>query len=400
MSEILIKESFKKLENYCAQENWKGWDPYDGLNSGIFKALPFISKNQIFRMAWIQIFKHSPFNLRRFFLVPKGYNSKGLGLFLTGYCNLYQIQKSRNDNTFNSVEDISGKIRFIADTLLSLQSKKYSGACWGYNFNWQSKAFFLPNQTPTVVATAFVVESLIKAYEVTGEKKYLETALSSANFIKQDLKKITKPKGFMFSYSPIDNQAVYNASLLGTKTLSLIYSYTGEIACKELAYESAYAVCQTQNQDGSFPHSDQVGNNWRDNFHTAFKLESLAYYQKLCLDNSFDSNLKLGYSYWVRHFFDHETGLALYYENNNKLIDLHCAAQSVPTLYNLSRFQEQSKLATKIMEWAVINMQDKKGYFYFQKRNNRLNKIPYMRWPNAWMFYGLSYYLLGVYENY
>ena len=40
-----------------------------------------------------------------------------------------------------------------------------------------------------------------------------------------------------------------------------------------------------------------------------------------------------------------------------------------------------------------VNMQDKKGYFYFQKRDKKINKINYMRWPNAWMFYGMSYWI-------
>jgi hypothetical protein len=30
--------SFKKLKDYCEKENFKGWDPYDGLNSKISNA--------------------------------------------------------------------------------------------------------------------------------------------------------------------------------------------------------------------------------------------------------------------------------------------------------------------------------------------------------------------------
>ena len=283
----------------------------------------------------------------------------------------------------------------MANLLIKLQSKGYSGACWGYNFDWQSIAFFLPDKTPTVVATSFVAESLIKSYEVTGSQLYLDTAISSAEFIKKDLNRIAKSRGFMFSYSPLDNRAVYNATLLGTKTLSMIYKYTGDTSCKELAFQSALAVCDEQNDDGSFPHSDQIRNKWRDNFHTAFKLESLSYYQNLCSDGTFGSNIEKGYTHWINHFFDRESGIALYYENNYRLIDLHCAAQSIPALYNLSKFTEEYKLASKILEWAIVNMQDVKGYFYFQKKYNLIIKIPYMRWPNAWMFYGMSYFILG-----
>lgn len=39
----------------------------------------------------IQGFKRCPFNMRRMAFVPKEYNAKGIGLFLSGYCNLYKV---------------------------------------------------------------------------------------------------------------------------------------------------------------------------------------------------------------------------------------------------------------------------------------------------------------------
>ena len=78
-----INNSFLKLKTYCEKEEYKGWDPYDGLNSKAFKSLPF--KNwDIARLCWIQFFKLSPINFRKLFLVPKQYNSKGIALFLSG----------------------------------------------------------------------------------------------------------------------------------------------------------------------------------------------------------------------------------------------------------------------------------------------------------------------------
>src|ERR1035437_7320663 len=90
-----IEQSFIKLKNYCTSESFKGYDPYDGLNSTLFKSLPFISKNRIARLVWIQTFKKSPVNLRAVFGVKKGYNAKALGLFLASDCNLYEIEKKQ-----------------------------------------------------------------------------------------------------------------------------------------------------------------------------------------------------------------------------------------------------------------------------------------------------------------
>ena len=90
MDKEVFNTSFIKLKNYCESENFKGWDPYDGLNSKIFQALPF-KHWDLARLAWIQGFKRSPINFRKLLLVPKQYNAKGIGLFLLGYCNLYEL---------------------------------------------------------------------------------------------------------------------------------------------------------------------------------------------------------------------------------------------------------------------------------------------------------------------
>ena len=86
------KESFNKLIDFCQKEQFKGWDPYDGLNSWVIQETP-LGKSRFFRLAWIQLFKRSPINLRVLFGVKKDFNPKGLGLFLIGYCNLYKISK-------------------------------------------------------------------------------------------------------------------------------------------------------------------------------------------------------------------------------------------------------------------------------------------------------------------
>ncbi len=57
--------------------------------------------------------------------------------------------------------------------------------------------------------------------------------------------------------------------------------------------------------------------------------------------------------------------------------------------------EEVEKLVDKVLNWTVKNMQDPHdGYFYYQLKKGISSKIPYMRWAQAWMFYGLSFMLL------
>ena len=72
------------------KDHYKGYDPYDALNSPLIKRTAF---NKYIRMAFIQSLKKMPFNLRPVLGIKKSYNPKGLGLLLWGYAKLYSCEK-------------------------------------------------------------------------------------------------------------------------------------------------------------------------------------------------------------------------------------------------------------------------------------------------------------------
>jgi hypothetical protein len=140
-----IVEAFVALKQYCETESYQGWDPYDGLNSRIFQATP-LKHWYITRLALIQGMKRSPINFRPLLMVPKQYNAKGIALFLNGYCNLYGLAQN-GETHFGSKQELLERIDHLAELLITQRSIGYSGACWGYGFDWQSKAFYLPRHT-------------------------------------------------------------------------------------------------------------------------------------------------------------------------------------------------------------------------------------------------------------
>lgn len=379
-----VLQSLSDLQAFCVKEQFKGWDPYDGLNSSLFQAIPFISRNRIARLAWIQFFKRSPVNFRNFSGVKKGYNPKGLGLFLSGYCNLYSMDPQK---------EYLEKINLFSEQLLSLQNREYSGACWGYNFDWQARAFFQPKNTPTVVASTFVANALLDAYEITKDQTFLNTAVSISDFILKDLNRTYSKQGnFCFSYSPLDKTAVFNASLLGSRILSRIYSYTGEKKLIEEAKKSVEFCCSYQQADGSWVYGTLPFHQWIDNFHTGYNLECISDYMKYSHDNSYSENLEKGFEYYLKTFFS-KKGIPKYYNNSVYPIDIHSPAQFIVTLVKLGKFCEQKELVNTVLNWTIKNMQSKKGYFYFQINRFFSSRIPYIRWAQAWMFYSLSTYL-------
>lgn len=386
-----IESSFLKLKSYCEAENFAGWDPYDGLNSKIFNALPF-KHWDLARLAWIQGFKRSPINFRKLLLVPKELNAKGIGLFLSGYCNLYDLALEGKTD-FGTKEELLYKINELANLLDRLKNTNFSGACWGYNFPWQARRLFLfPKDTPTVVATTFCVEALFKAYDITKNDDYKTLALSAANFVINDLNRTPHHSGFLFSYSPHNgNNTVYNASLLGAKTLSLCYKYSGNEILKKTAKEAVKAVCEGQEKDGSWVYGLLPVQSWKDSFHTGYNLDAISVYQQCTGDHQFQENIEIGFDYYIQNFFENE-GVPKYYHNKIYPIDIHCPGQLFVTLSKLNKFKENKVLADNVLNWSMQNMQSPKGFYYYQFKKILSSKISFMRWSNAFMFNAITFY--------
>lgn len=394
----MIADVMKSLKSYCESEQFKGWDPYDGLNSKVFQALPFLKDSALCRLAVIQGFKRSPVNFRRLAMVPKEHNAKGIGLFLQGYCNLYKAV-SRSPELAESLgpeKELLARIEELAGLLISMQSKGYSGACWGYNFDWQARRLFLfPKYTPTVVATCFCATTLMDAYEITGKQDYLDVALSSAEFVLKDLHRTPLNGGFLFSYSPLQgNDTVLNASLLGSKLLACCYHYTGNETYREAARSSAEACCKAQSEDGSWVYGMLPVQSWIDSFHTGYNLDALIAYEEMTGDMTYHNAIHRGFEFYIESFFESD-GCPKYYHDKKYPIDIHCPGQLFTTLFRLHKMDQYQGLAENVLEWTLTNMWDKKGYFYYQLKKGVNSRIPYMRWSNAFMFNALSYYLLG-----
>lgn len=383
---VSAKQSLNKLISYCEKEQYKGYDPYDGLNSKLFQSLPMLPNKRFPRLAWIQLFKRLPVNLRPLVGVKKEFNAKGLGLFLTGYVNLAKM---------DGIEKHIRHIDFFANKLIELKSPGYSGNCWGYNFPWEAKAFYQPRFTPTVVASTFVANALIDAFELTGNERYLAQGLSTKDFILKDLNRtVNENDNLVFSYSPMDKTSVFNASLLGARLLSRAYYYLKDEEILETAKKAVAYCCEYQNEDGSWYYSTLPFHQWIDNFHTGFNLECMIDYRKYTGDHSFDKYIDKGMKYYLETFFDSE-GRSAYYSNSLFPIDIHAPSQLFVTLHKAGIFHENKDLAERVLNWTVKNMQSKDGYFYYQKGKYITNKIPYMRWSQAWIFYGLTYYMLN-----
>ena len=219
----------------------------------------------------------------------------------------------------------------------------------------------------------------MEAYEITREKRFLEIALSAAHFVINDLHRTEYKDGFLFSYSPLQgNDTVFNASLLGSRLLSFCYKYTGNEEYCELAEQSIKACCSGQKPNGAWVYGMLPVQSLVDSFHTGYNLDALIAYQELTGDNKYRKYIEKGFEYYIQNFFE-ANGMPKYYDNRTCPIDIHCPGQLLVTLARLHKIEEYKEIAEKVIDWTIRNMQDRKGYFYYQLKPGISSKISYMR---------------------
>jgi len=374
----MLEESLDALYRYVEKEGYLGWDVFDGLNSVLFKKSPFNQSDHI-RLAWIQFFKRSPVNFRKLALVPKGYNPKGLGLFASGLVALGKF-------------DEAGR---LLDILEGMTCSGYAGISCGYNFDWQARAFYVPVGIPNMVTTVFVANAFLESadyadYTDSNAKEYLELVKGACEFILKELVLFEDKDTLCFGYIPGEGVRVHNANMLGAALIASVYSHTKNREYYEKSRKAmAYSVAAL-NEDYSWPYGELLHHQFIDNFHTGFNLVALKDWMDYTGENIWEEELKNAYRYFLSTFWL-EDGRPKYYHNSLYPIDIHCSAQGIVTCLKLKDYDDRSiPMAKKIAEWAINNMQDETGYFYYQKTRWYTNKIPYMRWSQAWMFYALS----------
>ena len=401
--EPLIKQTTSALLKYCQRNNWSGYDPYDALNSEIFKRLPFLN-SRLPRLALTQILKRSPLNLRNLLLIPKTQNPKALALFLMAFLKLHKMGLLENadiiplmvQNLINlrSGSSLKPVNRHPLPVELETVNRYY---CWGYSFPWQGRTVLAPRGAPNLVCTVFVANALLDAYEANQDAENLSMATSAADYILNELywTKDSSVAGFSYPVPALHGQ-VHNANFLAAALFCRIFKYCGEKRFLEPAMKAARYSAAQQHVDGAWDYGEHPTQRWIDNFHTGFNLCALQTINQCLNTNEFEPNIRSGLEFYRNNFF-REDGAPKYFHNRVYPIDIHSVAQSIITLSAFHEFNNSNVvLANSVFQWAMDNMWDKQGYFYYQVTPYYKNKISYMRWSQAWMLLALATMLENV----
>jgi len=297
------------------------------------------------------------------------------------------------ENSEYQTDGLEADFNFLMSRLGSLRSAKYAEACWGYNFDWQSRAFFAPRGTPNVVCTVFAAHAYLDWYERTGSESVLEMATSSCRFLLDRLNRTKDSDGQCFSYTPLDHSRVHNVNLLAAELLARTFTKTGIDEYRDAAERAARFTLARQRRDGSWLYGEAESQSWIDSFHTGFVLVSLKHLIEYLDSPGWRTALDAGYQFYEKRFFLAD-GTPGHYHDRLRPHDVHSAAQGVITFVEMTDLMPNAKaMASRVVRWAIDKLQDPTGFFYFQRHRFYTIKTSYMRWAQAWMLYALSLYL-------
>jgi hypothetical protein len=375
-----IVSSLMRLRLWVESKEYSGFEPYDLLNS------PFLcerlAKTSPLNWLAIQIGKHTPTAyLRTLLRVPASTNPKAVGLFLSGYCDL----ASSGEETTKSVQNLKSR-------LCALRSPGEQFFCWGYDWDYVSlRGSSMRAFSPNAVATVFCAMALLEAGTIFGDREMIGMASSAAEFLVTRLNRPTDtPEHLCFSYTPENNTRIFNSSVLVGSLLARIGVLEKRPEYLKIARRSMRYLVDQQRSDGSWFYGANPKQHWIDGFHTGYNLCALLEYQEATGDNSFDSSLRRGYEFYKKRLIT-AGGAPKYYVDSLYPVDVHACAQAILVFCNFCKLDESAThSAQRVVRWTLGHLQSAEGWFYYQKHRFWTNRIPYMRWGQAWMFRALA----------
>ncbi len=379
-----VKEAVSRLHNWRQKNGWRGFDPF-GIREKLYEKYGADDRALELQAMISSLEKDYHFDKPQLFhklLGDKGYEDpKTFANFGTGYLNLYSLS---GEQEYIQIAKECG------DWLIT-ESEKRNLAAWGHPFVWHTEAnqYFHEKHNPNIYITSLVTHFLLDLYESTQEERFLLKASKAVDFL-ASLPHLTDQDDRICFWYAIDQKElpVHNASLFVASALIRSESKT----YLELGERAIDFTLADQNDDGSwYYYGPPRASNMMmiDNYHTGYILEALHHSNKMLARDDVEQAIDKGLSFYRQMF----SPLGEPYRLGGEPFpqDIHDAAQGIITFSLLKhRDPENLDISQRIAKWAIENMQDEDGHFYYRKLiPDTVIKIPYMRWAQAPMFKAL-----------
>jgi hypothetical protein len=279
----------------------------------------------------------------------------------------------------------------MVDRLISLRSPGTAYWCWGYSFPWQTRTVVVPRGAANLVCTSFAANALLDTFERHHDTRYLDMAVSAAQYIVNELYWTDGGGTAGFGYPlPTVRASIHNANFLGAAVLCRVFKHTQDSAFLDPALRVARYSVRRQRADGSWDYGEMPQHRWIDNFHTGYNLCALQSIARDIETTEFAGCIRRGFLFYRARFF-REDDAPRYFHDRTYPIDIHCVAQSIITLLTLGGVEPGSLgKALAVCRWSMTHMWDERGFFYYRVCRLGTNRTSFMRWSQAWMLLALA----------
>jgi len=378
-----IEQSLASVQRWVEAHDYRGYEPFDGLSSW---ARPLACGNLFAERLLMQLIRQSPVNLRPLLGVSPKDSTKGRGYMAYGYLLLYRATASASD---------------LEKAVLCLQwldrhkVPRFQHHSWSNHFDFVSRGGSYTKDDPILVWTSLIGHAYLEAFEITRNPWFLRIALSACDWT-LGLPRESTECGDCISYFAHTQSSIHNANMLGASLLARAAKYSENPEYFRVARSAMEYSCSRQRPDGSWLYAEDPRFHWIDNFHTGYNLDSLDSYIAATGDEEFRPNLDKGLTFFKATFFE-RSGRPKYYHNRTYPVDIQCVAQAIDTLARFfSRDAQCRELAEHVATWAIDNMQDSNGFFYYRQYPFRKAKTPMLHWGQGTMFKALAHLLLEI----
>lgn len=373
-----FETSLDAVQRWVEERNYRGYEPFDGLSSW-FRPLTF--GNLLGERLLMQLIRQSPINLRPIMGVKPQDSTKGRGYMAHGYLYRY---RATQDPAYRQ------KAEACLDWLDHHKVPRFAKHSWSNHFDFSSRSGAYTRHDPIIVWTALIGQAYLEAFELTGEKRWLEIADSACGWV-MDLPRERTPRGDCISYLAHVQSSIHNSNMLGAALLARTARHTGNEEYRRVARAGMEYSCSRQLPDGAWWYGEKENQHWIDNFHTGYNLDSLKCYIESTGDQTWKPNLQIGLRYLKENFFEAD-GCPKYYHDRRYPVDSQCAAQAIETLAGFAAEDpECHALALKVARWTIAHMQDRDGHFYYRIYPLMKAKTPMLHWAQGTMFKALAY---------
>jgi hypothetical protein len=309
--------------------------------------------------------------------------------YAMGFAFLYETEKNP--------ADLEKAIHFLK-VLKETRSERFENFCWGYPFDWVTRAGVIKSGTPLITTTPYVFEAFLEVQKIQPRnewKKILESIVHHATTDIKDFK--FSETANTSSYTPNDKGGIINASAYRAFLLASAAKFFNDDSLLKIARGNINFVLENQNADGSWPYAMDGVRDFVDHFHTCFVMKALAKIHSLTGDKRIFNALERGVDYYLKNLFG-EDGMPRPFSKAPRLTVYKCELYDCAECINLcvllrKDFPQLEKTLKTVVAGILENWIKPDGSFRSRKLIFGWDNVPMHRWAQSQMFRALAFYL-------